>query len=158
MDRKTVVRYVDVAGEAGLDRDGGEEQLTDELIGQVLEEVRSDRPNGHGRAWESLEAQRDQIAKWVVDGLTVVKIADLIARQGVMVPHRTLHRFCVERTDYHCRGRRATVPVADGEPGVELPDRFRPHGDDLRLAGRAVAGSARVDLHRGSTRDTSSCG
>ncbi|CCK64982.1 Protein of unknown function [Mycobacterium canettii CIPT 140070017] len=33
-------------------------------------------------AWESLEAQRDQIAKWVGDGLTVVKIGDLLARQG----------------------------------------------------------------------------
>ena len=51
-------------------------------------------------------------------GLTVVKIGDLLARQGVVVPHRTLHRFCVERTEY--RGRAgATVPVADGEPGVE---------------------------------------
>lgn len=36
-----------------------------------------------------------------------------------MVPHRTLHRFCVQRTEYQGRGRRATVPVADGEPGVK---------------------------------------
>ena len=83
-----------------MDRDGGQEQLTDELIGQVVEAVRPDRPSGHGMAWESLEAQRDQIATWVGDGLTVVKIGDLLARQGVMAPHRTLHRFCVERTDY----------------------------------------------------------
>ena len=35
-----------------------------------------------------------------------------------MVPQRTLHRYCAERTEY--RGRRGgTVPVADGEPGVE---------------------------------------
>lgn len=119
VDRKTVVRYVDAALEAGLVRDGGQEQLTDELIGQVVAALRPNRPNGHGVAWESLEAQRDQIAKWVGDGLTVVKIGDLLARQGVMVPHRTLHRFCVERTDYQGRGRRATVPVADGEPGEE---------------------------------------
>ena len=33
VDRKTVVRYVDAAVAVGLDRDGGEEQLTDELIG-----------------------------------------------------------------------------------------------------------------------------
>ena len=52
------------------------------------------------------------------DGLRVVKIGDLLARHGVIVPQRTLHRYCAERTDY--RGRRgATVPVADGEPGVE---------------------------------------
>jgi hypothetical protein len=40
-------------------------------------------------------------------------------RQGVMVAHRTLHRFCVERTDYQGRGRRGTVPVLDGKPGAE---------------------------------------
>ncbi len=117
VDRKTVVRYVEAAVVAGLDRDGGEEQLTDELIGQVVAAVRPDRPNGHGLAWESLEGQRDRIVRWVGQGLTVVKIADLLAREGVVVPHRTLHRFCVERTEY--RGRRDTVPVADGEPGVE---------------------------------------
>jgi len=92
---------------------------SDELIGQVVAAVRVDRPNGHGMAWESLEGQRDQIAKWVGDGLTVVKIGDLLARQGVMVPARTLRRYCVERTDYQGRGRRGTVPVADGEPGQE---------------------------------------
>jgi hypothetical protein len=119
VDRKTARRYVDAAVAAGLDRDGGEEQLTDELIGQVIAAVCAERPNGHGSAWESLEAQRDQINKWVAGGLTVVKIGDLLARQGVVVPHRTLHRFCVERTDYRGRGSRATVPVADGEPGVE---------------------------------------
>ncbi|CCK64981.1 hypothetical protein [Mycobacterium canetti] len=48
VDRKTAVRYVDAALEAGLVRDGGEEQLTDELIGQVVEAVRPGRPNGHG--------------------------------------------------------------------------------------------------------------
>lgn len=61
VDRKTVVRYVEAAVLAGLDRDGGEEQLTDELIGQVVAAVRPDRPNGHGLAWESLEGQRDRI-------------------------------------------------------------------------------------------------
>ncbi|MBV8346593.1 MAG: IS21 family transposase [Mycolicibacterium sp.] len=119
VDRKTARRYVDAAVAAGLDRDGGEEQLTDELIGQVIAAVCAERPNGHGSVWESLEAQRDQINKWVAGGLTVVKIGDLLARQGVVVPHRTLHRFCVERTDYRGRGGQATVPVADGEPGVE---------------------------------------
>jgi len=34
VDRKTVRRYVDAAVAAGLDREGGVEQLTDELIGR----------------------------------------------------------------------------------------------------------------------------
>ena|SRR5438270_4831629 len=40
MDRKTARRYVAAAREAGLVQDGGEGQLTDELIGQVVAAVR----------------------------------------------------------------------------------------------------------------------
>ena len=49
----------------------------------------------------------------------MVKIGDLLARQGVMVPQRTLHRYCQARTDYAGRRRAGTVPVVDGEPGME---------------------------------------
>jgi hypothetical protein len=58
-------RHTDAAVEAGLDRDGGTDQLTDELIGAVVEAVRPDRPNGHGVAWEMLCHNHDRIAKWV---------------------------------------------------------------------------------------------
>ena len=36
VDRKTSRRYVEAAVAAGLSRGGGEEQLTDELLGQVV--------------------------------------------------------------------------------------------------------------------------
>jgi hypothetical protein len=41
VDRKTVRRYVAAAVELGLVRDGGEEQLTDEFVGLVVEVVRT---------------------------------------------------------------------------------------------------------------------
>jgi transposase len=117
VDRKTARRYVRAAVEAGLARDGGAAQLTDELVGQVAEVVRPVRPGGHGRAWEQLGACQEQIAGQVKAGLSVVKIGVLLERQGVVVPYRTLHRFCVERCGF---GRTAaTVRVADGEPGAE---------------------------------------
>ena len=119
VDRKTARRYVEAAVAAGLDREGGVCQLDDELIGTVLAAVRPDRPQGHGLAWEALCANHDRIIKWVKDGLSVVKIGDLLARQGVLVPQRTLHRYCVERTEYRGRGQGGTVLVADGEPGSE---------------------------------------
>ncbi|MGI8305882.1 IS21 family transposase [Saccharopolyspora hattusasensis] len=128
VDRKTVRRYTDAAVAAGLDRDGGEDQLTDELIGQVVAGVRPDRPAGRGSAWESLETEREQIVEWVGKDLTVVKIGELLARQGVVVPHRTLHRFCVERTGYRDRGAGDTVRVADGTPGVECQIDFAKMG------------------------------
>lgn len=117
VDRKTARRYVEAAVAAGLDRDGGAGQLTDELVGQVAQVVRPARPGGHGLAWEQLEAGQAEIEAQVKAGLSVVKIGVLLERRGVVVPYRTLHRFCVERCGF---GRTAaTVRVADGEPGAE---------------------------------------
>jgi len=115
VDRKTARRYVAAAEAAGLARDGGLGQLSDELVGAVVAAVRPDRPQGYGVTWEALQANHDRIEKWVGKGLTVVKIGDLLAREGVLVPQRTLHRYCVARTDY--RGRQDTVLVADGSGG-----------------------------------------
>ena len=117
IDRKTARRYITAAVELDVDRDGGEEQLTDELIGQVVERVRPHRADGHGEAWRKLLAEEDQIKKWVKQDLTVVKIGILLARKGVEVPPRTLARFAVERCG---AGRRTTtVRVDDPPPGQE---------------------------------------
>ena len=144
VDRKTARNYVNAALAAGLVRDGGEEQLTDELVGQVVAAVRPARPQGHGAGWEALEGQHAQIVEWVGKDLTVVKIGDLLARRGVLVAHRTLHRYCVERTDYRGRGARETVPVADGEPGVECQIDFARMGliDDPETGRRRVVHAA----------------
>jgi hypothetical protein len=116
VDRKTARRYVDAAVAAGLARDGGIGQLSDELVGQVAEAVRPVRPGG--QAWDRLEACHTQIQAWLKQDLTVVKIGVLLERQGVAVPYRTLHRFCAERCGYG-RSAATTVRVADGEPGAE---------------------------------------
>ena len=134
VDRKTGRRYVTAAVAAGLSRDGGEGQLTDELIGQVVSVVRPVRPDGHGQGWAELEARREQIVKWVEGGVPVVKIGILLARQGVMVAERTLHRFAAER----CGGGKVTTPVDDGPPGGELQIDF----GDLGLIPAGTAGGA----------------
>lgn len=122
VDRKTVRRYVEAATELGVVRDGGENQLTDELIGSVCEAVRPIRPNGHGSSWEKLVAEEEQIKKWVTAELTVAKIGDLLTRRGAVVPERTLQRFCAERCGIG--NKKTTVRVADGKPGVELQADF----------------------------------
>ncbi|WP_244187589.1 hypothetical protein [Mycobacterium gastri] len=81
--------------------------------------ARPARPQGHGAAWDALEGEHAQIVDWVGLELTVFKIGDLLHRRGLRVPHRMLHRYCVDRTDYRSRSARETVPVVDGEPGVE---------------------------------------
>ena len=144
VDRKTSKRYVMAAVAAGLSRDGGEGQLTDELIGQVVSVVRPVRPDGHGQGWAELEARREQIAKWVTGGVPVVKIGILLARQGVVVAERTLHRFAAERCG---AAGRVTTPVDDGPPGGELQIDFGdlgliPAGDGRRRKLRALVFTA----------------
>jgi transposase len=117
VDRKTVRRYIAAAIELGVDRSGGEEQLGEELVGQVLERVRPHRPDGHGEAWRMLLAEEARIKDWLKQDLTVTKIGILLSRRGVVVPPRTLARFAVERCG---AGRRTiTVRVADPPPGRE---------------------------------------
>ncbi len=93
---------------AGLVRDGGEDQLTDELPGGG----RGGGPEPSRQAWQRCQAQRERIKAWLDADVPVVKIVDLLARLGVAVPERTLHRFCAEELGY---GRAKTkVRVADG--------------------------------------------
>jgi len=148
LDRKTVRRYVEAAVTLGLDRDGGEEQLTDVFIGQVVEAVRPHRCDGHGEAWRLLGAHHDQITVWVEDDLTAVKMHELLDRRGVIVPCRTVQRYVLEVCG-RTRGPGPTVRVADGralesfchEFGRRSPFGVLLHGgQDLdRLTERVVA-------------------
>ncbi len=144
VDRKTSKRYVTAAVAAGLSRAGGEEQLTDELIGQVVSVVRPVRPDGHGRGWAELEARHEEIAAWVKGEVPVVKIGILLARQGVVVAERTLHRFAAERCG---AGGKVTTRVDDGPPGGELQIDFGdlgliPAGEGRRRKLRALVFTA----------------
>ena len=134
--RKTARRYVSAARAEGLCRDAGVGALTDELIGAVVGAVRPARPNGHGSTWETLLGREEQITAWVTggggrDGLSIVKIEELLARQGCVVPYRTLHRFAVARCGF--RVKSTTMRVADGEPGVECQIDFAQMGVILDL-------------------------
>ena len=70
--------------------------------------------------------------------MSATKIHTLLARRGVLVPYRTVHRFLVAECGF---GRRAaTVRVADGEPGQECQVDFGRMG----LVPDPVAGRRRV--------------
>ncbi|MDQ4069845.1 MAG: IS21 family transposase, partial [Actinomycetota bacterium] len=109
---------VEAAVVAGLTRDGGEDQVSDVLIGTVCNEVRPARPAGHGAGWESLVPHEAEITGWLAKDLKLVKVQDLLARKGVVVAYRTLNRFATQRCGFG--ERKTTVRVADGEPGSEL--------------------------------------
>jgi transposase len=137
-DRKTVRRYVDRARACGVDRDGDACQLTDELLAAVIAGVRPSRPNGKSEAWEVIGAEHEQIKAWLKRGLTLTKVHTLLGRRGVVVSYRTLHRYAV--TELEFGRRRATVPVADCEPGAEVQVDF----GRLGMLTDAVDGRRRV--------------
>ena len=77
--------------------------------------------------------------------MPVVKIGILLARQGVVVAERTLHRFAAERCG--AGGSKVTTPVDDGPPGGELQIDFGdlgliPAGDGRRRKLRALVFTA----------------
>lgn len=119
VDRKTVRRYVAAAVEAGVDQEGGADQLRDEVVGLVLLSARPKRIGGRGEGWRLLEANHGQIEMWVKADLNAVKMQELLARLGVFVPPRTVQRYVLEVCG-RSRGRESTVRVADGDPGDEL--------------------------------------
>ena len=58
--------------------------------------------------------------------MTIVKIEELLARQGVRVPYRTLHRFAVERCGFRAKADHGAGRRRRARGGV--PDRLRPDG------------------------------
>ena len=141
VDRKTVRRYLTAAGELGLLQDSAEELLTDAFVALVVDKVRPCRRDGRGEAWAVLVANHDLIVAWLkTEHLTVVKVHELLARRGIVVPQRTLHRYALQVCDVG-RGRRgSTVRVDDGEPGDELQVDFGRMG----LVFDSTTGRARV--------------
>ncbi len=139
VDRKTVRRYVQAAIDAGLTQSGDEGQLSDELLGAVIGETRTGRPAGRGESWQRLERERAFIEEHLQDELTLTKIGELLGRRGVIVPYRTLHRFAERELGFG--QQRATVRLADGEPGAELQVDFGRMGlvPDPRSERRRVA-------------------
>jgi transposase len=118
VDRKTARRYIAAGIGAGLERNGDESQVTDELLGLVCEAVRPARPDGHGASWQVLLGEQERVTAWVKEGLTLTKVHVLLARRGAEVPYRTLVRFAVERCG--AGKQQLTVRVVDPDPGQEL--------------------------------------
>jgi len=57
------------------------------------------------------------LKSWAAQDVPVVKMCELLGRDGVSVPERTLHRYVAEKFASAPRG---TVPVVDGVPGREV--------------------------------------
>ncbi len=117
-DRKTVTKVVDVGKGLGLSKGDDPALLTDGFMDEVMVLLEPDRPDRHGESWELLRLHRSKVEGFVAAGdVPAVKMVELLARQGVFVPERTLNRFIAAEFG---SATPSTVPLADGEPGVEL--------------------------------------
>lgn len=116
LDPKTVRRYLTVAETVGVRAETG--PVTDEQLRDVLLALHPAGGRPRGDSWDRCVAQRAAIERWLNDGLRLTKIRKLLARQDVVIPYPTLHRFAVLELQF---GRTAsTIPILDGAPGQEL--------------------------------------
>lgn len=145
-DRKTVSRYVEAAKGAGV---GAADELTDDVVRRVLLGVQERPELPPSEAWAALEAQRGRIAKWLAPPpplpgepkqrpLRLVRIHELLEREGIVVGYTTLRRFAHAELGFH--KKRSTVRIADCDPGQEAQI-------DFGLMGYVVIDGVRRKLH-----------
>ncbi len=115
-DRKTVKRYYEAARLCGV-RAGVE--LTDELVGEVGRRVQARPAPAPSDAWRALVPVRDRIEAWLQAErpLRLVRIRELLAREGIAVSYSTLRRYA--QREFGFGGPRVTVRLADTPPGEE---------------------------------------
>lgn len=115
-DRKTATRYIEAAKALGLQRDGA---LEDDLVADVARSVQARPEPAPSEPWKVLEVHRARIEAWLTgaERLRLVRVHDLLARDGVEVSYTTLRRYAHEELGW--RERPATVRVDDPPPGDE---------------------------------------
>lgn len=118
LDPKTVRRYCELAEARGIDRERGLDSLTDEGVLAILADLTAQSGRPRGDSWERCVKQHDTLEKLLRDGVKLTKIRKLLARGGAKIPYATLHRYAVSELGFG--RRRATVAIADGEPGKEV--------------------------------------
>jgi len=124
-DRKTAGRYIEAAKAAGV---GLQDELNEDVVRRVLLAVQ-ERPQPELSAqWTALLAQHARIERWLSPpaaapgepkqrALTLVRIHELLEREGVIVGYTTLRRFAHAELGF---GKpRSTVRIADCAPGEE---------------------------------------
>ena len=109
-DRKTVKRYYEAAEQCGV-RVGVE--LTDAVVGEVARRIQARPAPAPSDAWKALVPVRDRIEAWLQAErpLRLVRIRELLAREGIAVSYSTLRRYA--QREFGFGGPRVTVRLAD---------------------------------------------
>ena len=116
VSRRTASRYIEAAISLGL---GPSDELTDERVRGVAQCVQARPLPTVSDPRQLLDARRIQIEKWLQqdEPLTLVRIHELLARDGTEVSYATLRRWA--QATLGIGGRSATVRVDDPPAGEE---------------------------------------
>src|SRR5262245_2887500 len=90
--RRTASRYIDAADACGF---SSETELTDEVVREVAKRVQARPAPGPSDPRRLLETHRGRIESWLEQDtpLTLVRIHELLASDGVVVAYTTLRRY-----------------------------------------------------------------
>lgn len=115
-DRKTVARYVDAAKGCGVD---AQSELSDDVVAAIAAIVQQRPLPPPSQQWKQLEQQRTRIGAWLKADrpLRLIRIHELLERDGVAVSYSTLRRFAHHELSWRERGH--TVRVDDPPLGDE---------------------------------------
>jgi transposase len=115
-DRKTVARYIESAQSCELD---SQSELTDEVVAEVAQRVQARPLPSPSDQRKMLETHRARIESWVgaERPLRLVRVHELLARDGVDVSYTTLRRFAHDELGW--REPPVTVRLDDPPPGQE---------------------------------------
>jgi transposase len=135
VDRKTVDRYVAAGTARGFGRGS---EVSDELVGEVSRAVQDRELPPPSEQWKELEKHRSRVEQWLQaeTPLRLVRVHELLARDGVVVSYTTLRRFVHRELGW--RERPPTIRIDDSPPGDEaqldfgLVGRFRDADGRLR--------------------------
>ena len=116
VDRKTATRYIEAAKAEQI---APTSELTDELVGAVGRRIQTRLPVPPSEQRKLLEAHRERIREQLfgVAPLRLVRVHELLERDGITVAYTTLRRFAHEELGW--RERKTTVRVDDPPPGEE---------------------------------------
>ncbi len=116
LDRKTVRRYVEAARSLGFD---ATTDINDELASRVAHATRRSRVSEHTPQWKALLLHRSRIETWRTQSapLSITRIQELLARDGVAVRYGMLRRFVIDELGEG--SPRSTIVVSDPPPASE---------------------------------------
>jgi transposase len=133
-DRKTVARYIASAEGCGL---APQSELSDEIVAEVAQRVQARPLVAASSAWKLLEAQRPRIEAWLRGGerpLRLVRVHELLARDGVEVGYTTLRRYVHRELGW--REPPVTIRIDDPPLGEEAQIDFGLMGHVLDAEGK----------------------